>query len=67
MQTSGTNLSPTKILMGHFLGHPVKARFPSFLSVFWVEIREVVKYYFANFVRKGGGGGSPPLRTKFAK
>ena len=23
-------------------------------------LREAVKYYFADFVRKGGGGGDPP-------
>ena len=28
-----------------------------------VVLREVVKYYFADFVRKGGT--PPPLRTKF--
>ena len=30
------------------------------------EVREDFKYYFADFVRKGGGG-VPPLRTKSAK
>ena len=26
-------------------------------------IRERVKYYFADFVRKGGGGGTPQIRN----
>ena len=26
-------------------------------------LREPVKYYFADFVRKGGGGGTPQIRN----
>ena len=29
------------------------------------KFREVVKYYFADFVRKGGGGGTPISVTYF--
>ena len=28
-------------------------------------IREPFKYYFADFVRKGGGGGTPQIRNSF--
>ena len=28
-----------------------------------MSIREGVKYYFADFVRKGGGGGTPQIRN----
>ena len=34
----------------------VKLNFP-------VAIRGAVKYYFADFVRKGGGGGTPQIRN----
>ena len=28
-----------------------------------MQLREGVKYYFADFVRKGGGGGTPQIRN----
>ena len=38
-------------------------KIPQFIMLKSVCIREEVKYYFADFVRKGGT--PPPLRTKF--
>ena len=32
---------------------------------FGVEVREPFKYYFADFVRKGGEGGTPQIRNFF--
>ena len=30
-----------------------------------VQLREDVEYYFAEFVRKGGEGGTPQIRNLF--
>ena len=37
----------------------------SFWFWFCICLREEVKYYFADFVRKGGGGGTPQIRNSF--
>ena len=33
--------------------------------MFQPDLREDVKYYFADFVRKGGGAGTPKSSTHF--
>ena len=37
--------------------------FPAPHGLMW--LREDVKYYFADFVRKGGEGGPPQIRNSF--
>ena len=34
-----------------------------FCHIFWRFLREAVKYYFADFVRKGGRGGTSQIRN----
>ena len=41
--------------------HSAKVKQLNFFE--YVHVREAVKYYFADFVRKGGGGSTPHIRN----